>query len=366
MQKKIIWITAHYFSQVDLPILPELNKKFKINWIVYLKKNSKYELYEAFAQKHQISLDFAYSLNTYNPLSILYLIKMLRKIKKMNGDIIYFDMVAFPYLAFIIPFFFKRERVILAMHHGKIHGGMRFKFIYKHYLKLICRLYTNFLFFSKSQSRYFPSNLKRKKVVVIPLPLNDFGKSAKPTPIDKIHFLSFGVIINTKNIELLIRAACKIYEEIGNKFHVTIAGNCSSWRANYAHLIKYPEIFTIRIERIPDTEIPDLFKSHHYLVLPYKAVSQSGPLRIAYSYNLPVITSNLCGFKESVIDGYTGLFFENDNQDSLEQKMKEVIENHDIIYPTLKHRQKKYIDENFSQEKIVEKYINLFNDIQLP
>lgn len=118
----------------------------------------------------------------------------------------------------------------------------------------------------------------------------------------------------------------------------------------------------MHIKSIPDTDIPDLFATTHYLVLPYKSVTQSGPLRIAYGYNTPVIASDLEGFKESIINNVTGLLFKTDDVTSLASLMRNVIENPQT-YNIIKSKQKEYINNNISEKVIINKYINMFNNI---
>lgn len=65
---------------------------------------------------------------------------------------------------------------------------------------------------------------------------------------------------------------------------------------------------TAEFRRIDDEEIPELFTKSDYLVLPYEDVAQSGPHMIAYNYNLPVIASDIDGFKERVVDGENGFY----------------------------------------------------------
>lgn len=361
--KTICWVTSSYLLQVDLPILHKISDTYSIKWIVYANENSdKGKFAKQYANKHGISIEF-FQLHThgYFPFSFFEYRKHLKYMGRLRCDLYYFNIIAFPYMFFSIKKYIPHEKVIMAMHHGKIHNGMRLKHIYKHYLSYLCKQDFYFQYFSKTQADCFVGNQKRR--FIIPLALNDFGTSTKQPPKDYVQFLSFGHIIETKNIELLIKAACLLKERCKIPFKVKIVGHCRTWNTTYQSLIKYPEVFDLCIRSIPDEDIPDLFSSSHYLILPYKSVTQSGPLRIAYGYNLPVITSDLDGFKESVIDGVTGLMFKSEDINSLFCLMRECIEKHPEIYSQLKHKQKIYVDKNLLVDAIVEKYINMFNHV---
>lgn len=361
--KTICWVTSSYLLQVDFPILYKLNDIYKIRWIVYADEDSDKGIFaKQYANRHGINIEFLKLHNHgYSPLSFFEYERHLKYLGALKCDLYYFDIIAFPYMIFAIKKYIPHEKVIMAMHHGKIHNGMRLKHIYKHYLSFLCNQNFHFQYFSETQAKYFTGERWRR--FVIPLALNDFGKSIQQPPMDHVQFLSFGHIIRTKNIGLLIKAACILKEKCEIPFKVKIVGHCRTWDTTYQPLIKYPEIFDLRIESVPDEDIPDLFSSSHYLILPYKSVTQSGPLRIAYGYNMPVITSDLEGFKESVVENVTGLMFKNGDVDSLVHVMKVCVENHPEFYDRLKMRQKNFVYGNLSVDVVVEKYIEMFNHI---
>ena len=361
--KTICWVTSSYLLQVDLPILNKLNDTYNIKWIVYADENSdKGKFAKQYANRHNISIEFLKLHNHgYSPLSFFEYHKHLKHLGQLGCDLYYFNIIAFPYMIFAIKKYIPHERVIMAMHHGKIHNGMRLKHIYKHYLSYLCKQDFYFQYFSNTQADYFIGNKRRR--FVIPLALNDFGISSKLPPKDYVQFLSFGHIIETKNIGLLIKAACRLKERCEIPFKVKIVGHCRTWNTAYQPLIKYPEIFDLCIRSISDEDIPDLFSSSHYLILPYKSVTQSGPLRIAYGYNLPVITSDLDGFKESVVESVTGLMFKNEDIDSLSCLMQRCVEMHPDVYNEIRKKQKDYVDKNLSVNAIVEKYVDMFNHV---
>ncbi len=361
--KSIVWITSGYLLQVDLPILGQLNKKYKIKWVVYAtEKSDKGQYAKEYAEKNGIDVEFVcLRSHRYFPMSYFEHAKVIKRLASLNYDLYYFNIIAFPYLLFAIKKYLSDSKVAMAMHHGKIHNGMQLRCLYKHYLSYLCKQYFWFQYFSDTQARCFTGD--RKRCFTIPLALNDFGCSSAVPPNDCVQFLSFGHIIETKNISLLIKAACLLKERCDIPFKVKIVGYCRIWNRVYQPLIKYPEIFDLRIESIPDADIPDLFRGSHYLVLPYKSVTQSGPLRIAYGYNIPVITSDLEGFKESVIENVTGLMFETEDVESLAALMQKILEQHPHIYKEIKIKQKRYLEKNLKVAAVVAMYKKMFDSI---
>ena len=361
--KSIVWVTSGYLLQVDLPILDQLNKVYKIKWIVVAsEKSDQWQHAKEYAQHNNIDVEF-FSLHhhRYLPTTYFEYAKLVDHLAKMNYDLYYFDIIAFPYLIFAIKKYLPSEKVIMAMHHGKIHNGMQLRHLYKYYLKYLCKQKFWFQYFSDTQAQYFTGNQSHR--FMIPLALNDFGQASVHPSKEYVQFLSFGHIIETKNIGLLIKAACLLRERCNIPFKVKIVGHCRAWNTLYQPLIKYPEIFDLQIESVPDSDIPNLFCSSHYLILPYKSVTQSGPLRIAYGYNTPVITSDLEGFRESVVENVTGMMFKTEDTESLVQLMQKVIENHPKMYLQLKEKQKQFVDDNLKVSAVVAKYIKMFNSI---
>jgi glycosyltransferase involved in cell wall biosynthesis len=57
---------------------------------------------------------------------------------------------------------------------------------------------------------------------------------------------------------------------------------------------------------VPDKIVEDYFLAADLAVLPYVSATQSGIIQIAYNYNLPVVTTNVGGLPEVVLDGKTG------------------------------------------------------------
>ena len=131
----------------------------------------------------------------------------------------------------------------------------------------------------------------------------------------------------------------------------------------YREMIGNTSNITAEFRRIDDEEIPELFTKSDYLVLPYEDVAQSGPHMIAYNYNLPVIASDIDGFKERVVDGENGFLFKRNNLESLIETIVKVVKLNGDKYLALKERLRDYTETNYSVKSVAEKYIDYFNAI---
>lgn len=361
---KIAWFTADYFLQVDLPILNHLKDDFDIKWYVIGTQNSaSVKLAKEYAEQYGIDIqNLCFNHLFIDPRHFFEWKTAMASIKSDDIDIYYFDISTFPFLLPVIKTQLPAHKVILAMHHGKIHSGMRLKPLYRPFLKHLNRQPFTLQYFSKSQADAFVDTGKNRKYI-IPLPINKFGEVYHNEDKETVRFTAFGNIINSKNIPLLIEAANILYESFPDKFKIKIAGHCKNWENDYQPLIKHPEAFDCTIRRIEEHEITDLFANTDYLMLPYKSVTQSGPLRIAYGHNVPVITSDLEGFKESVVPDVTGLLFKSESVDELVKVMTRCIENHPNLHDRLMQSQALFVDENLNKEKILSLYRDMFNKV---
>lgn len=346
-----------------MPILSTLNKRYAIDWYVWGNSTSESaEVARAYAIENSITMKFIKSRHlSLDPRSLLLCKKTVNILRQKEYDAYYFDVSTFPWLLFCIKKHIPANKVIIAMHHGKIHSGMRFKPLYRPFLKYLNRQSFFLQYFSKTQAEAFNGNDLGKKYV-IPLALNDFGKPDAILGHKTVVFTAFGNIIKSKGIPLLIEATNRLWEQLGGGFKVRIVGRGSYWQS-CSKLIRHPDAFDIDIRRIPEKEIPNLFASSHYMVFPYKAVTQSGPLRIAYGYNVPVIASDLDGFKESIESDVTGILFKSNDVESLVEVMKNAIINHPKQYSNIKFSQHEYVRHNFSIDCVCAKYIEMLDKV---
>lgn len=367
MKKKILWVTPDCFVDCDIPYVPQLLEFFNIHWLVLLPLNNcRYHDsdFTSIATKHKnLTVEIIKSTSREREIvKIAEYWRVIKAIKSNKPDVVYLNVN--PHSPWQIPMFLAlpKDKTIITAHQGRVHEGMGH---YRYYNFLRDILYKRIEYvnmFSKSQAVYFHERYPESKIYQFPLGLKDFGNATNTRPTSgKVRFLSFGSIIYTKSIETLIQAGNILYERGERNFVISINGGCKDWTW-YQHQIKYHEIFETDIRIIDNEEIPNLFNGSHYLVQPYRVVSQSGPTKIAFRYNLPIICSNLPGFTDEVKEGVCGYSFEKGNPDDLADKMQMAI--HDFgKYEMLLESEKKNVEENYTTEALVKQYVNMFNSV---
>jgi glycosyltransferase involved in cell wall biosynthesis len=362
--KRITWLTPTFFLDVDALIVPELSKTFKIVWIICGNRESdEYLELKAKTKSEDLSVEF-YQLRAkwYSPFSYVETRNLYQYLIDKQSDIIYIDNAPqlFSYIAAIraLPI----ARTVFATHNVKTPKGARHEKLARYYMVRLLKHFQNFQTFSKNQRDYLNTLVKGKNVLYAPLTLKDYGIAGTRTSDSKINFLSFGHIRNYKRIDLLIEAAQMLYEETGVEFKVTIAGHCTNWQ-EYAGLIKYPQLFDLKIGFIKDRDIPELFANADYLVLPYQDLAQSGAITVAFNYNIPVITSDIPQFKEFVTDNVNGFLFTSESAIDLKNIMAKVLDFSSEKYQELVYSTTEYVKQNYSLSAIANLYINYFNQL---
>lgn len=363
--KTILWVTPDYFADVDIPIVPLISRNFRVHWVILRPANPRYKDsdYLTIVKDYpNLSVDIVVLDRERYPSNLFKYYKITSAVRNINPDVTYFNVVAST--PWLIPMLYTlpKNRTIVTAHQGRIHEGMKDTLLNRTMRSIMYGRFKNVHMFSKSQASLFKETYPKSRIFLSQLGLKYFGEPSNTRPSEgKVRFLSFGIINYTKNIDLLIDAACLLHERGIKNFIVSINGMCKNWDW-YQERVKYPEIFNLDIRMIDNEEIPNLFNSSHYLVQPYRVVSQSGPTKIAFQYNLPVLSSNLPGFTDEIVEGVNGYYFEKGNVEDLADKMQMLIENHQN-YNALLEAEKEYTKKTYSKESLVAKYEEMFDEI---
>ena len=362
--EKIAWVTIdnhldHSFSIRDIA------KQFEIDWYVILSRNSFFSQEDIVEQirDSQINLNIIYHRKkNASPLTFFLWWRLIFTIKRSKPDIIYINLLGMPYFSFLAKILLPTSKIIYCIHDVKVHCSNA-GIISQYYINFINKNFLNFRLHSVSQKKIFEQRYKRKNILIAPLSMLNFGYAEAKPSSDQVTFLFFGRDRKRKGLKYLVEAGKILEQKYKSKFKIVIAGNLEDLKNEESLLLKNYSSFTIDNRAIPNSEIPFYFLTAHYLVLPYLDVTQSGPLHIAYRYNLPVIASNLEGFREFVDNGRTGFLFESQNSADLARVMSNAIENHSEIYSNIKSELGQYFNQSLSDEQISKKMIAFFNKI---
>jgi glycosyltransferase involved in cell wall biosynthesis len=124
------------------------------------------------------------------------------------------------------------------------------------------------------------------------------------------HFLFFGKVIAYKGVEELLAAAARLPS--GLAVHISVVGECTDepLRGRLEELAAQAgERVRLRLERVPDGEIPRLMSEADAVVLPFRSVTSSSSASLAMEHARPVVVPDLPALSElpdEAVERYDG------------------------------------------------------------
>lgn len=140
--------------------------------------------------------------------------------------------------------------------------------------------------------------------------------------------LFFGAIKEYKGLDILSKSIPIASSKINN-LALIIAGEAGDAETRQI-VLKCKDILSklpnevkvvVHEKYIPDAEVAKYFIASDVVVLPYRGISHSGVLHIAYSFGRPVIVSDVGDFKESVEEGKSGFVLSSNSAENLSEKV---------------------------------------------
>lgn len=295
---------------------------------------------------------FNFITNTLIYLPFLF-VKYFIKIFK-EYDVLYLPYKHFWDIPFIIIFKILGKKVLFTVHDGELHKGEK---------NLITQGLNNFRMKSASELVFLTNYVKdlvsnkfniNKVSHIIPHPIIenkyvDLNEQKKPS--NNVLFL--GRIDKYKGVELLMDSVLEIEEHFDE---LVIAGK-SLYDIKY---ISHPKI-TVNDKYLTNREIGELLTWADLLVLPYTEATQSGVIALGIYAELPMLCTNVGGFKEQLEEDECLWCEPNKNsiQKGLVDFFKNRIDRKEII--TKMKQKKKELSFSNTSKKIEDILINKNN-----
>ena len=301
------------------------------------------------------------------------LLIFILKVLKNDPDIIHIQWLPVPFLDIILFYIFKCMGINLIYtvhnilpHERKFYHIYLYKSVYKIFDELIIHTEGN----KKEFISLFGDRFSKKLNVI---PHGDFGKiylkssgdKKNKSNGDKLVFLFFGLIREYKGLDVLLQALNNIKNTIDrNNVIFKIYGNPTTDFSKYKDIIiknNLKQYLDLRLEFIPEREVADIFQSSDMLILPYKKIYQSGVALLGYTFNLPLIVSDIGGISEIVEEGKSGFIFSRNDSKELADVLRRVINSPQKI-SGMRNYIKNNIASKYSWDKISLKTINLYKN----
>lgn len=142
---------------------------------------------------------------------------------------------------------------------------------------------------------HFPSPTPRDKAIL------DLGLDPKRKTL-----LFFGLIREYKGLDILLEA----FNLLGKDYQLIIAGEPYGSFEPYQKIIDeygLQDRVHLSLSYIKDSQVGAYFSAADLSVLPYRSATQSGVSSISFHYEVPMVTTDVGGLRETIADTGTGL-----------------------------------------------------------
>ena len=349
---KVIYVTSESYIDHSYTIAKELVKHVVLPVFI----QSRHESPELASWAEHLGATVIKRKRFRNPWNLVREIGFILRLRKMNADMIWFNGLNI-YQVLPVKFFIKK--FLVTVHDVEKHPESRQRHAFLALKMTFALLKKHICVVSKTQAALF-KNRFGFDAKMFQLPIIDYftdAGSGSSRPVTKtggpIKFFFFGSVEPYKGLETLLEAA-EILQKKNLDFSLGIYGKLKYNRDELAQRIKALKNAELIDEFIDYKNISGIYKEGDVLVLPYKQVTQCGPILIGYNELVPAICSNQPGFLEYVDDAQSGLVFDNSAED-LAAKMEYVIKN-----PAVLNKMKEYINTviktKFAMPQLVEQY----------
>lgn len=366
MKPTIVYFNQDSYTDTDITVLKYLTRDFNVIWF-YLYESLRPDAMRytpAFAQnyadKYGLTLEIVDpQLMTTDARKILFYRKVAKQINACKPELVY-SCIRTPYWIVASHFFLKCKKRILGIHDAKPHtySSKLTTFTEKYCSLLSIKWNKNFVTFSKGQKELFYEIFGRQSTLV-GMSVKDFGPSINQVVdiSESVRLLFFGRIEQYKGLDMLISALEDLNKQGVSNLRLTIAGKGDFWK-ECEQYIKTPSLYNLKVRFVQNDEVPDLMATHHFLVLPYRDATQSGPLATALAYDLPIIAPKYGCFGD-VYNSNAAFLYE---QGKLNEALKEASMMSSSEYAKMKS-QVGVIKNKYSEKNIADNYIREFKRI---
>jgi galacturonosyltransferase len=183
--------------------------------------------------------------------------------------------------------------------------------------------------------------------------LEEFKFCEYPEDNDEIRFLFIGRIMKEKGVDEIFEVAQWIRKEYKNVFF-DIVGPLEE---NYIDIIHDLQKQNIINYYGYQSDVKSFIKKAHCFILPSYHEGMANTLLESGAMGRPLITSNIPGCKEAVIDGETGYLVNVEDSEDLYNKMLEFILLSSKQKKIMGYKSSEYIKGKFDKKNVVNKTI---------
>jgi glycosyltransferase involved in cell wall biosynthesis len=247
-------------------------------------------------------LDASFSIDSLNPLSWL---RVAREIRAYGPDLVIAPAWTF-FLSPCLTAILSKVRcpIVAVVHNVSDHDGGRVR-------SLISAMQLQRASAHVTHTRELAAGITRiipdAHVIVHPHPIFEYPAARRTLPARaELELLMFGLIRPYKGLDVLLEAIARCAKP---SLMLSVVGepwqDPASIRAQVERLGLEGKVDLV-LRYVPDAEAAEYFERADVVVLPYRSVTGSGVVPLAWHYGKPVVASDLPGFSELVSHGDNG------------------------------------------------------------
>lgn len=193
----------------------------------------------------------------------------------------------------------------------------------------------------------------------IGLDLNEYFYLPVDITKSPISFLFIGRLLKEKGIHDFVSAAKKVKEQYPDT-QFTVLGEIDSSNLGALQQSELDELISTEVINYPGyvDNIKEWIASSHIFVLPSYREGVPRSTQEAMAIGRPVITTDVPGCRETVIDGVNGFLVEKWNPEALAEKMMYFIENPDQI-EKMGYESYKIAQDRFDADKVNQRLLTI-------
>ena len=193
--------------------------------------------------------------------------------------------------------------------------------------------------------------------------LDEFCYTPEPS-IGKIRVILTARMIVEKGVFILTEAAEKLRSKYEGKVEFLLVGGIDD---HPGAITKEQLVYVCDGNYIQwlgyRTDVRELLQSSHIVAFPsYYMEGLPKSLIEACAIGRPIITCNSVGCKEAVVDGYNGFLIPTKDVSSLVEKL-DVLLSDSELRQRMGLNSRKYAEENFSIDVVIERHLNIYKEL---
>jgi len=297
--------------------------------------------------------------NTFNPLFFLWGSKIKKVIGPIQASLDYNEKNLSNNTAEDI---FGQKKQNFSIYFQKIFSSV-FKFLSSRTLKRADRI---IVINNVARECLKKENIDERKILVIP-PGIDIDKfnytNFRNKSREILELITVGYLFERKGIELIIKAMREVV--CGNKKIILKIVGDGPQRKSLEKLVGELKLkdFVIFEGFIPNEKIQEYYQRAHIFVSMSRSESWGQMYLEAMACGLPIITTKNNGSNEIIKDNEFGYLVEQEDYNTLAEKVLYLSENQDVIR-TFGEKARREVEDKYDWDKtIIPKYLDIYNEL---